>query len=260
MSSTPTATTDPPVADGSDGDNDDGSSVAGRIVALLVAVSLLVTSFVVGTVASLAVIVPLLFLGFGVTSTAVLVLGSIPQQLTFAGIGALYAHLRLDSLPIRKPNRRELRFVVGTTVVAVVLASALSYALTLIGIEPVESVIGEVAQADPSVLLVLAVLSIFLVAPAEELLFRGAIQGRLRTAYGPVAGIALASAIFASIHVFNFVGNSLAVVAATGVIFVTGSILGIAYERTGNLAVPILIHAAYNTTLFTISYVQLVGL
>ncbi|WP_224269938.1 CPBP family intramembrane glutamic endopeptidase [Haloprofundus salinisoli] len=257
MSSTSPTTSSTTVSDEPGGGR---SSTRGRVVALLVAVGLLVASFVVGTIASAAVIVPLLFLGLGVTSAAVLVLGTIPQQLAFAGIGALYARRRLASLPIRRPDSEELRFVVGATIAAVALASGLSYALTLTDLEPVESVIGEVAQLEPLVLLALAALSIVLVAPAEELLFRGAIQGRLRTAYGPVAGVGLASAIFASIHVFNYVGSPVAVVAATGVIFVTGSILGIAYERTGNLAVPILIHAAYNTTLFAIAYVQLVAL
>ncbi|WP_224332546.1 CPBP family intramembrane glutamic endopeptidase [Haloprofundus halobius] len=252
MPSTPSPTPDAAASDGPG-----GPSIVHRLVAFLVAVGLLLAAFVVGTITSLAVIFPLFFLGFGVTSTAVLVFGSIPQQLMFAGIGGLYARLRLDSLPIRRPDSEELRFVVGATLVAVVLASVLSYALTLTSLEPVESVIGEVAQNDPTVLLALAVLSIVLVAPAEELLFRGAIQGRLRTAYGPVAAIVLASLIFASPHVFNYIGTPVAVVATTGVIFVTGSILGIAYERTDNLAVPILIHAAYNTTLFGIAYVQL---
>ena len=254
MSSTPTPTPESAAEDGPG-----GSSTFHRVVALLVALGLLVAGFVGGTIASAVVILPLFFLGFGITSTLVLVLATIPQQLLFGGVGALYARLRLDSLPIRRPDRGELTFAAGATVVAVVLASVLSYALTLTSLEPVESVIGEVAQNDPTVLLALAVLSIFLVAPAEELLFRGAIQGRLRTAFGPVATIVLASLIFASPHVFNYLGNPLAIVATTGVIFVTGSILGIAYERTGNLAVPILIHAAYNTTLFVIAYIQLVG-
>jgi membrane protease YdiL (CAAX protease family) len=254
MSSTPKPTPESAASDGPG-----GSSTTQRLIAVFVALGLLAVGFVVGTIASAIVIVPLLFLGFGITSTAVLVLGTIPQQLLFAGVGALYARLRLDSLPIRRPDRGELKFAAGMTVVAVVLATVLSYALTLTNIEPVESVIGEVAQANPTVLLVLAVLSIFLVAPAEELLFRGAIQGRLRTAFGPVATIVLASLLFASPHVFNYLGNPLAIAATTGVIFVTGSILGIAYERTGNLAVPILIHAAYNTTLFGIAYIQLVG-
>jgi hypothetical protein len=40
-------------------------------------------------------------------------------------------------------------------------------------------------------------------------------------------------------------------------ITVVGSIFGALYERTGNLVVPILVHATYNTILFGLSYVVL---
>jgi membrane protease YdiL (CAAX protease family) len=49
------------------------------------------------------------------------------------------------------------------------------------------------------------------------------------------------------------------VVFATGVIAVVGAILGIAYERTGNLTVSILAHGLYNAILMTIAYVSAVG-
>lgn len=107
--------------------------------------------------------------------------------------------------------------------------------------------------------LLIGALSIVLVGPAEELLFRGAIQGRLRRSFGPAASILLASGFFASIHVFNFGGSPGAVVFATGIIAVVGAILGIAYERTGNLTVSILAHGLYNAILMTVAYVSAVG-
>lgn len=52
----------------------------------------------------------------------------------------------------------------------------------------------------------LAVVLGAVVAPIEELLFRGAIQGRLRRAFGPTGAIVGASARFACVHVLNFTG------------------------------------------------------
>jgi len=40
-------------------------------------------------------------------------------------------------------------------------------------------------------------------------------------------------------------------------IAIVGSVFGILYEWTGNLMVPILVHAIYNTILLGLSYVAL---
>ncbi|MDR9382041.1 MAG: CPBP family glutamic-type intramembrane protease [Natronomonas sp.] len=37
-----------------------------------------------------------------------------------------------------------------------------------------------------------------------------------------------------------------------------GAVFGALYERTGNLAVPILVHAVYNVVLLAISYLAVV--
>lgn len=99
-----------------------------------------------------------------------------------------------------------------------------------------------------------------LVAPAEELLFRGAIQTRLGRAFGPALTVGLSSLLFASIHVLNFAGGATGVLFATATIFTVGAVLGAVYERTGNLAVPVLVHGLYNATLFGLSYLAAAGL
>jgi membrane protease YdiL (CAAX protease family) len=112
-------------------------------------------------------------------------------------------------------------------------------------------------MVDPTFLLGLAVLSVFIVAPAEELLFRGAIQGRLRQSVGPAPAIAVASLLFGSMHVANYAGRLAPILATTGLLVVVGAIFGVLYERTGNLAVPVATHAAYNVVLLVSSYLAL---
>ncbi|MCU4802016.1 CPBP family intramembrane metalloprotease [Halobacteria archaeon HArc-gm2] len=102
----------------------------------------------------------------------------------------------------------------------------------------------ELATQPALLLFALAVWFLF-AAPAEELLFRGVVQGRLREAFDVVPALVLAAGCFALMHVpmallSEGMGPVLAVVAET---FVGGLVFGLAYERTGNLVVPSVAHA-----------------
>jgi membrane protease YdiL (CAAX protease family) len=98
---------------------------------------------------------------------------------------------------------------------------------------------------------VLLLVSVIVVAPiSEELIFRGCLQTLLSTWLGRIfsAGapsprlrwlaILLTSLLFASVHPW-WSGPP---------IFVLAICLGYAYERTGNLWTPIVIHALFNGT------------
>lgn len=78
-----------------------------------------------------------------------------------------------------------------------------------------------------------------LVVPVgEEIVFRGALQGGLRPFMPPSVAAAAAALVFASLHD----GASMLPVAALGFL------LGMLYERTRSLVVPILVHAIHNTS------------
>ena len=84
----------------------------------------------------------------------------------------------------------------------------------------------------------LALLSTVLLIPiAEEMLFRGVIQGGVSAEYGPVRAILIAAAIFGIVHIVPQ-----QVVAA----FLAGIVLGYIYYRTGSLVPVIVIHALNN--------------
>jgi membrane protease YdiL (CAAX protease family) len=105
---------------------------------------------------------------------------------------------------------------------------------------------------------VLGVASILLVGPAEELLFRGAIQGRLRRAFGPVGAIVITSLLFVPLHLPTYSGSAIAIAAFMVIVFVASAVLGYVYERTGNLAINALIHGLYNAALAISAYLALV--
>ena len=77
-----------------------------------------------------------------------------------------------------------------------------------------------------------------LIAPVtEELIFRGYIYGVLRRYLGAVPGLLIASVLFAAIHMNG---------PAFAPLFVLGVCLTLAYEATGSLLTPMLMHALFN--------------
>lgn len=223
------------------------------ILAILEAIGLTFVALAISVLAGVVFLVPLVALGYDVLGTWSLVGTTAAGQVGFLAVAAAFVRRRGVDVPIVRPSGRDLLYVVGGTVAAVAAAAGLSYALVLLDLVP-ESVIGEAATADPTFLLALAVLSIVLVAPAEELLFRGAIQGRLRERFGPIPAIAIASLLFGSLHLANYSGSVLSVVAGALLIAVIGGIFGVIYERSGNLVVPALLHGLYNAVLLLTSY------
>jgi len=70
----------------------------------------------------------------------------------------------------------------------------------------------------------------------EEYIFRGLIFGGLRRSRGFLFSAAASAAIFAVVHP----------TASVAPVFVLGLLAAFAYERSGSLAAPVIVHAAYN--------------
>jgi hypothetical protein len=80
----------------------------------------------------------------------------------------------------------------------------------------------------------------------EELLFRGLLQRDLMKVFGIKGGLILASLMFAVMHL---TWRSL---PELGFVFIAGLILGISYQKTKNLALPIIIHGTNNVILVAV--------
>jgi membrane protease YdiL (CAAX protease family) len=88
-------------------------------------------------------------------------------------------------------------------------------------------------------MLALAILVIGIVGPiAEELLFRGYVQTRLRERWGPVPAVLIAAALFGFLH-FDLIHSTFA--------FGLGLALGYATERAGSLRPAVWAHMINNT-------------
>jgi membrane protease YdiL (CAAX protease family) len=241
---------------GSDDPADDATGsveAGGRLRAVGVAVGLLLAGLLASVVFGVVFTVPLVLFGGDLSAPAVFLAVAAVGQVAFLVVGGTYVW-RAGGVRIGRPVRRDLAFAVGGLLGAFALVIGVSTAASTAGVAPGGSVFDEPIARNPIVALGLAALSIVLVAPAEELLFRGAIQGRLRRSFGPAGAVAGASLLFGSIHFVNFTGSVVGAVVGASVITAAGAVFGYIYERTGNLLVPIMTHAAYNTTVLVAAF------
>ena len=93
------------------------------------------------------------------------------------------------------------------------------------------------------------------VGVGEEALFRGVIQTEMEERFGTYGGLAIASAIFGAVHVFNFLQDPGTAAVAVPLITVLGSSMGLAYIRTHHkLATSVAMHFWYDTLLSAIAF------
>jgi membrane protease YdiL (CAAX protease family) len=170
------------------------------------------------------------------------------------------AYLRFQSslrLPVRIPTRQSVPYVIGGLVAGfgtVFLQLAITDAIVpMIELSPGFTEYSNLGRVTGSGLIVGAVLSLVLVAPIEEFLFRGVIQGRMLEALGSVGAVGVASVVFAFFHVYPVALLSpptVVIIHMTSYYTVMGVIFGWAYHRTDTLVAPVVVHGIFNAVLF----------
>jgi membrane protease YdiL (CAAX protease family) len=172
-----------------------------------------------------------------------------------------FGYLRLRGLSFsfvkaRLPTLRDVLWIVTGYILVLVLAFSL-FALIISLDAPTATRTDQAALQDPGTLIWLIPLSLLVIGPGEELLFRGIIQNRLRESFGPVGAIVFASATFAPAHLLALTGSLQALAVTISLLFVPALIFGVTYELADNLVVPSVIHGAYNATIFGLVYTGL---
>lgn len=200
------------------------------------------------------------FLGIEVTPVSFIVISLVLLQgVAFGGVALLYLKYRglgIDYVGLRIPSIRDVLFVVGGYVLAFGLAIAGSVIVATTGVEAGANQAAQLGVENPEVLLLLIPASFLLIGPGEELMFRGVVQNRLRETLGAVPSILLGALIFASIHFTALSGAASGRLVSIAILFFPSLVFGTVYELTDNLAVPALIHGAYNATLFSLLYIS----
>lgn len=234
------------------------SNLSRGLRALAVAVALAIGGIAAGLAVMLVLGLVIGALGVQLGSTVRFGLTFLAVAAGFVGISTAYLRRRDRSLAyvgIAFPSLRGLLWAVAGYLVAIALVFLSGAVLSYFQATP--DTANQAVQAgmqNPELLLWLVPLSIFVVAPAEEFLFRGVIQNRLRETFKPVVAIPLTAAIFATVHFFSLTGGAGGRFIAIGILFFPSLVFGTVYEKTENLVVPILIHGFYNSTLSVLIY------
>ncbi|MGM0590552.1 MAG: CPBP family intramembrane glutamic endopeptidase [Halobacteriota archaeon] len=205
-----------------------------------------------------------LLLSLGVVTTDSVGGNVAVSVLQFVGFGVGIAGYfavtdQWDLLRVRVPTMRDLGWIAGGVVVILLAAAVVGQLLSTLGVSVAENQVVTTGQQNPTFFLYMIPVSLLFVGPFEELVFRGTVQGVLRRSFGPAVAIALASTLFGLVHLVALTGTGsrLSYVAVAAVL---GLILGVAYERTGNLVVPSVIHGGYNAVLFSVQYAVATGM
>jgi len=191
-------------------------------------------------------------LGFTVSppSTWVIAVTSSLQYVGFMFI--VVAYLAYTDVPdlvrSRLPSFEDAVWIVAGLIGLFVAVSLVGVLVTVLGADQAENTVVALGQEDPDLFLLMIPITILFVAPGEELVFRGLVQGLFRRAYGVVPAIAIASVFFGVVHYVALAGSG----KLTYILVATllGVFLGAIYERTENILVPIVVHGLYNAILF----------
>lgn len=185
---------------------------------------------------------------------------TVLQFATFVGVIGVFVLASGDRSLLRAavPSKRGALLAGVGLVALIVLQFVLLELLTSLGLAPGQN---RVISPDfpPAYYLVMIVVSVLVVGPAEELLFRGTVQGLLRRAWSAPGAIAVASLLFGLVHYPAVTGTQTEKLAYVALAAILGTILGILYEQTRNVAVPALAHGGYNAVLFAIQYLVAIG-
>lgn len=233
----------------------DGSPFGAVVAACLLAVTGLFTGFLVAIV-GLVLVGEVVAIPQGSPERAAILL--VGQGIGLVGVGVVYLSSRdlpPSYLRLEWPSGRDVAWALAATLGLLATLAVVLVVVELLGLSASEHSTVQSAQDNPQILLPLIPLSILVTGPAEELLFRGIIQTAFVERVGIQGGVVAASVIFALIHLPNYGG--LDGLPMIGVLFLVSLAFGFVYERTDNLFVPAMVHAAFNAVQFGLLYVGL---
>ncbi|MEA5388608.1 CPBP family intramembrane glutamic endopeptidase [Haloarculaceae archaeon H-GB11] len=222
-----------------------------RLVSVVHAVAVVVAAFLMGgLVLAFVADAALGAAGIGRDSTVYYVTLFAAQFTGFGVVVVGYLALRdqWDLFEVSVPSLKDLAWVVAGFLGILGTAAGIGWVVSQLGTQTAQNEVVEIGQTNPDLYLYMIPIALLFVGPAEELVFRGVVQGLLRRAYGVVPAVLATSVFFGVAHIFALTGSGkvtyMAIAAAMGLI------LGALYERTENIVVPALVHGGWNAFLF----------
>jgi hypothetical protein len=192
--------------------------------------------------------------GLGDSFALTFLIGGSLATFWFAVVGVAY--LRFRPVPInydlRWPTLRDGGWILGGLAAIIVVSLLAEIVVSLFGTGSATNISNAAAVENPVFIYSMFLIANFLfIAPIEEFLFRGVVQGRLRESVGAIAAISITSIGFGLTHIpsYWFGGSDLLSVGVWGAVLsisTTGFVLGYVYERTDSLLTVSIIHGLVN--------------
>ncbi|GAB7009265.1 CPBP family intramembrane glutamic endopeptidase [Halorubrum trueperi] len=224
--------------------------------AFAIVFALLVASAITGPASGLAV-------SLGLVAEGTTGLQALRTVLQFAGfliaaVGYLAITDEWDIVGVSRPTAFDAALVVGGGLVLFAFQYGALFVLGEVGLTTGQNQ-AVVPDGDPvTYYLVMIAVSLLIVGPVEEVLFRGVVQGGLRRAFDAIPAIALASLAFGLVHLPSVSGTTPERWAYVAVVVALGCVLGALYERTDNVLVPGLAHGVYNAVIYAVLLAEVV--
>jgi len=240
-----------------------------RVRSLVHSVGLIIAAFAFGIL--LVLLAGVLFRTTGIITDT----GPVPawinalitglQFFGFYVVCLVYIYLRIENrrlVNIDIPSLRDVGWTILGFVGLIVLLLLVTRIMSFLNINPAENAAITQGQQQPIYFLYLIPIAFLLNGPAEELLFRGLVQGLFRRAYGILPAVLFASALFGLVHIVALIQSNpstIELISTLVVISVLGGVLGLVYEWSQNLVVPMVIHALFNAMQFGMQYLRTTG-
>jgi membrane protease YdiL (CAAX protease family) len=193
-------------------------------------------------------------LGFESFALTFLVGGGLATAwLGVVGLGYLRFRPVNVSYGIRWPTLRDAGWILGGVILSVIVAVLVEIVVIPFGEGGATTISAAASVSNPLLIYTIFLVgNLLFIAPIEEFLYRGVIQGRLRESFGPVAAISITSIGFALGHIpsYWFGGSDLLSVSVGGALLgiaAGGFVLGAIYERTESLLIVSIIHGLLNS-------------
>jgi membrane protease YdiL (CAAX protease family) len=236
-------------------DDPPGSAVAERVMRVASALFAVVFAFLVaGAVATPTADAAVALGAVADGSTGYRLLRTVVQFAAIAAavVGYLAITDEWELARVSRPTVREVGVVVGAGAALFALQYGALFALDQLGLSTGQNQ-AVVPSGDPvTYYLAMIAVSLAVVGPVEELLFRGVVQGGIRRAFDAVPAVAIASLAFGLVHLPSVSGTPAERWAYVGIAVALGAGLGAVYEWTDNVVVPGLAHGAYNAGIYAV--------
>ena len=230
-----------------------------RPFAVYFVLGLTVLAFLLGQAIALAAV---LFLGIDLPIEVLLPVLFVFEYLGYllVAAGFLYVtHRGWSYLDLGWPSPRDIGIVAGGVVASLAIWAVGILTITGLGLPAADHALFDPTEdADPSLLLLLIPLMLFINGPVEELLYRNVVQKYLAERFSTSGAVVLTSAVFALAHVPAYLTAGFgALVVTLSLLFVVSCLWGVLYAVTRSLFVVAAVHGIYNAALVGMAYIAL---